>query len=207
MTGGVSFAPRRIGDGERKPARLSVKGTDRILRGRSICRPASVRTLPFRHCDRTCTSVGKIGPWMCASNMNSKPRWAAALGAAAISVVRRPHRRDARVRKRLAAGARHARGSRCLFPQGYRRRLLVPPSLALLGAEQAFESGVRCGPCRPNWRNHDRGRAGCPNATQPEPVTVSVLFIRPGMGNWQVICGFCPKNTLYPGASGTAAAI
>jgi hypothetical protein len=31
--------------------------------------------------------------------------------------------------------------------------------------------------------------AGCPNATQPEPVTVSTLFIRPLAGNWQVGCG------------------
>ena len=30
--------------------------------------------------------------------------------------------------------------------------------------------------------------AGCPNATQPEPVTVSMLFIRPPAGNWQVGC-------------------
>jgi hypothetical protein len=31
--------------------------------------------------------------------------------------------------------------------------------------------------------------AGCPNATQPEPVTVSMLFIRPAAGNWQVRYG------------------
>ena len=29
---------------------------------------------------------------------------------------------------------------------------------------------------------------GCPDATQPEPFTVSILFIRPGTGNWQVAC-------------------
>jgi hypothetical protein len=26
---------------------------------------------------------------------------------------------------------------------------------------------------------------GAPNATQPEPFTVGVFFIRPAMGNWQ----------------------
>jgi len=30
---------------------------------------------------------------------------------------------------------------------------------------------------------------GCPNATQPEPFTVSVFFLRPPKVNWQVICG------------------
>jgi hypothetical protein len=33
---------------------------------------------------------------------------------------------------------------------------------------------------------------GCPNATQPEPFTVSTPFLRPAQGNWQVICGFWP---------------
>src|SRR5208282_3216758 len=38
------------------------------------------------------------------------------------------------------------------------------------------------------------GRAGCPNATQPEPVTVSMLFLRPRVGNWQAAYGVCPPR-------------
>jgi len=30
--------------------------------------------------------------------------------------------------------------------------------------------------------------AGCPNATQPEPCTVSILFLKPPAVNWQVFC-------------------
>jgi hypothetical protein len=134
----VPFRPRRIGDGKRGPARLSVNGTDRGLRARrsaSTEQPASVGTSPCQP-DLTSASLGKICPWKtCASNMNSKPWRAAAPGRCrdffrlltasarhcSGSVVRHWH-------------ARRARGSGCPLSRGYRRRLLVPPSLARFGA-------------------------------------------------------------------------
>jgi hypothetical protein len=141
----MPFRPRTYGDGDGEPAQLSVNGTDRTYRARSLAsirRPARVlTTLPSRHCDRTFTL------WeLCASNMNSKPRRAAALGAAAISFVCRRHR--ATLRSRLWRCSPRARTSRevpaVLFIGGYRRRLLVPPSSARIGAA-GFESGVRLG--------------------------------------------------------------
>ena len=41
----------------------------------------------------------------------------------------------------------------------------------------------------PPGANREADETGCPNATQPEPFTVSTLFLRPPKGNWQVICG------------------
>jgi hypothetical protein len=64
--------------------------------------------------------------------------------------------------------------------------LLVPPSSARFWRRWGFESGVRPGSRHSGSRCG--GRAGCPNATQPEPVTVSMFFIRPHIGNWQVAC-------------------
>ena len=199
----MPLAPRRIGDGKRGPARLSVNGTDRGLRARrsaSTEQPASVGTSPCQP-DLTSASLGKICPWKtCASNMNSKPWRAAAPGRCrdffrlltasarhcSGSVVRHWH-------------ARHARGSGCPFSRGYRRRLLVSPSLARF-APQEFETGVR--KRHPPWfpvsGSHFGGRAGCPNATQPEPVTVSRFFIRPRIGNWQVACGLWPDGLEFP---------
>jgi hypothetical protein len=56
-------------------------------------------------------------------------------------------------------------------------------------APERFESGVRLAPViffgEPNLVD----ATGCPNATQPEPCTVSAFFLRPGRGNWQVGCG------------------
>lgn len=144
MAGGMPLRPRSLGDGGGEPAQLSVNGTDRIDRARSqasIRRPARVPiTLPSRHCDRTFT------PWeLCASNMNSKPRRAAALGAAAICFVCRRYRATFERRWRYPPRARASREAPAvLFIGGYRRRLLVPPSSARIGAA-GFESGVRPG--------------------------------------------------------------
>ena len=95
--------------------------------------------------------------------------------------------------------ARHARGSGCLLPRGYRRRLLVPPSLAPFGAARVRNrSSKRRPPWFPVSGSHFGGRAGCPNATQPEPVTVSTFFIRPCIGNWQVACGLWHDGLEFP---------
>jgi hypothetical protein len=67
------------------------------------------------------------------------------------------------------------------------------------GAGGVFESGVRRGSRRflgePVRRTLlQQAFAGCPNATQPEPVTVSMLFLRPRVGNWQAAYGVCPAR-------------
>ena len=194
MAGGMPSRPRTHGDGDGEPAQLSVNGTDRTYRARtagSIRRPARVfATLPNRHCDRTFT------PWeFCASNMNSKPRRAAALGAAAICFVCRRHRatlersdRHRCIAAVFATGTRVTRGSGCPL------HMRVSASLArsaVVGAN--WRRGVR--KRRPPWFPTSvwgailGERAGCPNATQPEPVTVSASFIRPRRGNWQAVCG------------------
>jgi len=145
MAGGVPLRPRALGDGDGEPAQLSVNGTDRTYRARSLAsirRPARVlTTLPSRHCDRTFT------PWeLCASNMNSKPRRAAALGRCRNFLRLLTASRHARLAPVAAfATARASREAPAvLFIGGYRRRLLVPPSSARIGAA-GFESGVRRG--------------------------------------------------------------
>jgi hypothetical protein len=101
------------------------------------------------------------------------------------------HRRDIVPAALFATGTRVAREAPAvLFLEGigfacsFRRlwRDLAP---------QEFETGVlkRRPPWFPVSGSHFGGRAGCPNATQPEPVTVSTFFIRPRIGNWQVACG------------------
>jgi hypothetical protein len=45
--------------------------------------------------------------------------------------------------------------------------------------------------------SHYRGRAGCPNATQLEPVTVSTFFLRSLIVNWQVVFGLCPARSAF----------
>jgi hypothetical protein len=183
MRAAMPFAPRRIGADERGLAQLSVNGMDRKPRARhrgATGEPARVATLPHRP-DRTST---------CASNMNSKPRGAAALRAAARSL-----RADGSARCRFRA-FRHWRASReapavlflegigvaCSFRQG--RRAFAP---------DGFGSDIRLVPVVVSG-NPNGGRAGCPNATQPEPVTVSVPFLRPRVGNWQAGCGALPQR-------------
>jgi len=55
-------------------------------------------------------------------------------------------------------------------------------------APERFESGVRLAPVIFLGEPNPADATGCPNATQPEPFTVSVLFLRPRAGNWQVAC-------------------
>jgi hypothetical protein len=67
-------------------------------------------------------------------------------------------------------------------------------------APQEFETSVR--KRHPPWfpvsGSHFGGRAGCPNATQPESVTVSTFFIRPRIVNWQVACELWPDLGKFP---------
>ena len=83
-----------------------------------------------------------------------------------------------------------------------RREVPVVLSLKGIGAASAsriplrtrarggFESRIRLAPVIILQRETIHGgRAGCPNATQPEPFTVSPTFIRPQTGNWQAACG------------------
>jgi len=100
------------------------------------------------------------------------------------------HRRDIVPAALFATGTRVAREAPAvLFLEG----IGVACSFRRLWrdlAPQEFETGVfkRRPPWFPVSGSHFGGRAGCPNATQPEPVTVSTFFIRPRMGNWQVAC-------------------
>jgi hypothetical protein len=133
----------------------------------------------------------------CVPNMNSKPHCeAAALGAAAGSLIPNGVRygvpaapwlltRTTRVPVVLSL---KGIGATCMFPQstahqrGRRVRKPHPPRsrhhpIVIVSSETSSGRQVR------------GGRAGCPNATQPEPLTVSVLFIRPRTRNWQAACG------------------
>jgi len=60
-------------------------------------------------------------------------------------------------------------------------------------APERCESGVRLAPVIFLREQILADVTGCPNATQPEPFTVSILFLRPGRGNWQVACGIWQK--------------
>ena len=144
--------PRRIGDGKRGPARLSVNGTDRGLRARrsaSTERPASVGTSPCQP-DLTLASAGKALPWKtCASNMNSKPwRGSSARRCRDFFACLR-HRRDTRPVALFATGTPVAREAPAvLFLEGIGvacsfRRLWR--DLRRKSSKQEFESGVRLG--------------------------------------------------------------
>lgn len=83
-----------------------------------------------------------------------------------------------------------------------RRRQVVLKPWRQRVPKAGFESGVRLAPV-PVVGNQFGGRAGCPNAIQPEPFTVSTSFIRPSMGNWQAACALRgDKPGFYPGRHG-----
>ena len=161
-------------------------GTDRGLRARpakSVGGPASAAKR--RH-------AGSI-ELRCASNMNSKPRWTAAPGAAAITLA------CSRYRRSVPTAIRCQRTHRTVghrLPYSLRvSALLVPLPSARCWRRSGNES-VRSSPVI--GRSHRGGRAGCPDGTQPEPLTVSRSFLRPPAGNWQAACGICPNAALPP---------
>ncbi len=64
-------------------------------------------------------------------------------------------------------------------------------------APERFESGVRLAPVIFLGEPSPADVTGCPNATQPEPFTVSILFLRPPALNWQVACGIWQGGSEY----------
>jgi hypothetical protein len=92
--------------------------------------------------------------------------------------------------------ARCARGSGCPHPRGHsaalrrHRRHLCPEhdsnKIWCRSGSKATSASLPSSFSGSQFRRTITAFAGCPNATQPEPVTVSTLFIRPPAGNWQV---------------------
>jgi hypothetical protein len=173
----------------------------------SICRPAGVGTPPRQHFDRTSACLGKTFPWKtfprktcprktCASNMNSKPRLRQQR-LALRRLLSLAHGIGATLnRQRTALLARASRAG--LRLSSFSRVSASLARSAVVGAVLApkrLESGVHAG-SRVSG-SHYRGRAGCPNATQLEPVTVSAFFLRPIIGNWQVACGLWPYRSAF----------
>ena len=74
-----------------------------------------------------------------------------------------------------------------LFLEGTRRR--SSQLHAARTRRRGLKSGVRLAPVIILRETITADVPDCPNATQPEPVTVSMIFIRPRMGNWQVAFG------------------
>jgi hypothetical protein len=132
------------------------------------------------------------------------------------------HCREHLVRRHLvesawlpALGSRHSAPGKCvtfkipavLKNRGYRRRLFVPLSwrrrlmqpmvVCANGCSNSSAGAVPNPPpaLLPSASSRSQLLAdvtGCPNATQPEPFTVSDFFLRPRKGNWQAICGIWP---------------
>jgi hypothetical protein len=173
------FAARRIGAREQACAQLSVKGTDRIPRGlqaEEVREPASAACTPPCQMDRTST---------CASNMNSKPRLRRQRLARPQFLSLLTDWRDIVTAAWRCWHARRARSSGCPALRGHRRRFRVPPS------------GVRPAPAiflgEPNLAD----MPGCPNATQPEPVTVSVPSYGSRQGIGKPSVGFGVKRSEF----------
>jgi hypothetical protein len=194
---------------------LSVNGTDRIGRGRqpvSIRWPAGAGTPPRQQFDRTSACLGKTRPWKtfpwktfprktfprktCASNMNSKPRLRQQR-LALRRLLSLAHGIGATLnRQRTALLARASRaGLRLSCFSRVSASLARSAVVGAVLAPKRLESGVHAGSRFSG--SHYRGRAGCPNATQLEPVTVSASFLRPIIGNWQVACGLWPARSRF----------
>ncbi len=180
----VCSAPHR----RRRTAAGPIVGEGRRIgspeRGDADRRPTSGRA-PNERCHDASN-----GPVTCASNMNSKPH----LGRQRVA--------PPRFLSLLTASARCDAGS-AFAPAATRSRarLRLSSSLRVSAslARSASSAPDLVGPMAPQGvrkrrpprsRHHLKGdnrggRAGCPNATQPEPFTVSTFFIRPPAGNWQ----------------------
>jgi hypothetical protein len=124
-----------------------------------------------------------------ALNINSKPAGgAAAPGAAASSLSRLRHRRDL-VPAATQPASDHARGSGRPLPlrvsASLLSRVLGAASCWIHRTGGASKAAAASLPSSSQGRDSSGGRAGCPTATQPEPITVSPFFIRLSAGNWQ----------------------
>jgi hypothetical protein len=130
----------------------------------------------------------------CASNMNSKPHD----GAAALkrrrgfSIAHGIGAIPCRQHVTLPTG-RPRVAPVVLFPLRASASLACPEFLGAgscrtCGAGKGVESGIRPAPVIILGETIAADVPGRPNATQPEPFTVSVLFIRPRPGNWQAGC-------------------
>jgi len=92
------------------------------------------------------------------------------------------------LRHRLGCGnrRRHAAARKVRLPCSLRvSGSLVRPRAQRAGAPERIESGVHL---RSPFGSRRGGRAGCPDGTQPEPLTVSDPFLRPLARNWQAAC-------------------
>jgi hypothetical protein len=139
-----------------------------------------------------------------ALNITPNPHGgAAAPGAAASSLICLQHRRDsapAAVRL-LASDRARFRSSSSLKGIGVALfRVLGAGSCSDPSRRRSFESGIRLAPViiarETVLAQGDSfgGRAGCPTATQPEPITVSPSFIRLPAGNWQAALWSCTEK-------------
>jgi hypothetical protein len=91
---------------------------------------------------------------------------------------------------------RHAPHGKLRLPSSFKGIRLANSSASgrRVLAPERIESGVRLAPA---IGSHRGGRAGRPDGTQPEPLTVSLLFLRPRVRNWQAACCFACRRSLY----------
>jgi len=72
-------------------------------------------------------------------------------------------------------------------------------SFGASSAPERIESLVRLCP-RYRFGSRRGGRAGCPDGTQPEHLTVSHLFLGPRTWNWQAACRIYPPERHFQGS-------
>jgi hypothetical protein len=178
----IALQPRRIGGGGRRTDRLSVNETDRKFRARQT--------------DATAEGPdGAATPRRFRPNLNVfwedsrlEHELQTAYGAAARkapprALGRRRHHAMQRNSSELPTPALRAR-LRLSSSLRVAASLACPAVLPRTGAG----GGRKRRPPRSRhhrWGDRRGGRAGCPDATQPEPFTVSPSFIRPSAVNWQ----------------------
>jgi hypothetical protein len=150
-------------------------------------RPASEQAPHERRC------TNPIRTSTCVLNMNSKPRCGAAALSAAASSLNPDGMRCGVPAAPLGSGTHNAR-LRLSSPSRASAPLACPAFLCATAQEEGLQAASASLPSS-SHRHHARGdqvrggRAGCPNAMQPEPLTISPFFIRPRTRNWQAACG------------------
>lgn len=171
----------RSDGGERRTARLSGNETDRKSRARQAeltCEEPAAAATPRRF---------RLNLKAFREELRLEHELQTVYGATALGALPRvlkptaPH--DERGRNELPAPASRAR-LRLSSSLRVSASLACPTVLPRTGAG----GGRKRRPPRSRhhrWGDRRGGRAGCPDATQPEPFTVSTSFIRPSAVNWQ----------------------
>jgi hypothetical protein len=191
MRARAPLASRSNGD-EGRRARLSVDETGRKLRAR----PSKLARRSGERGSHAATSIRSNFALRLEHKLQTVVDGSAWRGRASLNCSR--YRQSGPGSVSLSAHAPH---DKCRLPYSLRVGVSSFRSVGPLLAPERSET-VRSNPTF-GW-GHRGGRAGCPDGTQPEPLTVSPSFLRPPTWNWQAGLGDLPEGGAFAATVGAS---